>query len=190
MSDFNNTYGIITENEGKGITNHKSDKGGITNSGLTYPFYAERCEVVFNIKPSMLHFRALSEDAKKALYFHFWVQLGVEQINSDAIAAFIFDFAVNSGQAIRVVQETLKSTGVAPNIIVDNVLGSQTISLINSINVNIYQAKWFLAELQLARFEYLWNLGMKDKGQRVFWAGWFKRVLLFPIQFTKFFNKK
>lgn len=177
MSNFNIAYEIVKKNEGNKITNDENDKGGETNAGITYPFYAIRAKRLFGVSPSLVHFRNLSEDSKRKIYQDFWRELNIEKINSDVIASFIFDFAVNSGQAVRIIQKTIQQNAVS-DIKPDNIIGQVTIASINAATEQLGE-HYFLCLLKLDRLAYLHKIGMEDKSQRKFWAGWFRRVLEF-----------
>lgn len=178
MSKFAEAHEIISLNEGNKITNDKHDKGGLTNAGITYPFYRDRCERVFKVKPSLAHFKALSDEAKQEIYKDYWNGLALDMIYNSLIAAFIFDFCVNSGKAIREIQEMLNAK-FGCNVKIDNVLGLETIAAINIITSS--KAELLYCEMKLTRLKYMWELGMEDKTQRTFWPGWFKRVLFFGM---------
>ena len=129
---FSYALNIVLQDEG-GFTNDPDDPGGATNFGMTqkdldaYRESNPKSVLPYNVKD-------LTHDQAETYYKKcWWDKYNYNAIQSLEIAAKIFDLAVNMGaiEAHKLVQRALYFSGY--RVIVDGVLGTKTLSAINSI---------------------------------------------------------
>jgi lysozyme family protein len=141
-----------------GYVNDPDDPGGETNFGIskrTYPNF---------------HIRSLTRDQAKEIYYRDWWQFyGYGMIANDAIAAKVFDLAVNMGasRAHKLLQKAVNKTSPS-GLAVDGKLGMLSLAAIND---HPY-AEHLLDALKLTAVEYYLGLN-KSK----YLAGWVRRAL-------------
>ena len=153
--------------EGAEYTNYPSDKGGPTKYGITLktlrtiPFYAEAdAEDVKNLTP----------EAAKTIYSNMYVTPFLF-VTNPIIFKFLFNGAVQHGVAgmVRILQSSM-------NIPVDGILGQRTKAAVLARSSDSETAQIFLARLVAARCNYYADILHKNESQRVFAAGWMRRI--------------
>jgi type VI secretion system secreted protein VgrG len=109
-------------------------------------------------------------DAKKIYKAKYWDANKIDQIEDGDVRYFIFDFVVNSGKAIKILQKTINQLSNS-NISVDGKMGISTINAINSMEPSV-----LYNGLKNARLEYFNYLVQIDSSQKKFLRGWKNRV--------------
>lgn len=139
-------------NEG-GYINHKNDRGGETNMGITKKYYPD--EDIKNLT---------RERAVAILYRDYWLKYKINTLPIE-ISDIVFDNAVVQGQstAIRNLQKAL-------NIKVDGIIGPQTINALRGVNYKKLK-KIFSEKANAVEDEYQKN----DPTQKIFQKGHQKR---------------
>ncbi|TDD77140.1 glycoside hydrolase family 108 protein [Flavobacterium caseinilyticum] len=166
MEKFNKAFEIIIGIEG-GLADHKNDRGGLTNYGISQKSFPD------------LDIRNLTIDAAKKIYYsNYWK---TAQMNLDLIdeknAIELFDIAVNMGvgTASRMFQNGLnlmnRNQKDFPDLKVDGLAGKDTIGAYNKVNKDILFK--VLNGLQFSRYV---SICEKDKTQEIFFNGWMHRV--------------
>ena len=92
--DFKKALNFVIQAEG-GKSNHKADKGGKTNLGITQATYDE-----YNKKRNlpMKDVNNITEnEASKIYYEDFWKKSGAKNLQDKSIGLMLFDAAVNHG---------------------------------------------------------------------------------------------
>ena len=92
--DFKKALNFIKQVEG-GYSNHKADKGGKTNFGITQLTYDE-----YNRKrklPTKEVKNITENEVSKIYYEDFWKKSGAKDLNDKALGLMLFDSAVNHG---------------------------------------------------------------------------------------------
>ncbi len=150
----------------KGYSNKKSDRGGATMVGVTIATYTAYRRK-FGIKVTSV------EDLKKIDYrtwrnilkTMFWDKWKADNINNQSMAELVVDWVWGSGLwGIKNPQQCLGVTD-------DGVVGSQTITAINSCNQSaMYRRIW------KRRRDYYYGIVARDSGQRVNLQGWLNRL--------------
>jgi len=156
---FEDVIDFVLAHEG-GYCNNCSDRGGETNYGISKRQYPE------------LDIRSLTKERAKEIYkSDFWDKWRFSEINDIDICAKVFDLSVNMGQsaATKVTQNALAALGI--NVAIDGILGSATLSAINSCNKDS-----LLHELKSYAYQYYLNISMRDPTQSKFLAGWRARA--------------
>ncbi|MBQ7286427.1 MAG: hypothetical protein IJW73_01545 [Candidatus Gastranaerophilales bacterium] len=92
--DFKKALNFIKQVEG-GYSNHKADKGGKTNFGITQLTYDE-----YNRKRKLpiKEVKNITENEVSKIYYEdFWKKSGAKDLNDKALGLMLFDSAVNHG---------------------------------------------------------------------------------------------
>ena len=162
MADFNIAIKDVfsPRNEGSTFSNVSSDLGGATKYGVSKRFY-----------PQVDIVNLTEEQAAKIWKDSFWTPNRLEEINDQEIANKLLNMIGNSNTAIKQIQIALLKLGV--RVKVDGVIGSATITAINSSNPIA-----LLALFKLERIEYYLNIVDSKPDQLANLKGWTRRVLL------------
>lgn len=151
--NFDQAFDKLIGHEG-GYVNHKDDKGGATNWGVT--------ESVARSAGYIGDMRDLTLDKAKAIYrTSYWTPIRADQL--PAILRYsVFDACVNSGvsQAIKWLQRSL-------NVVDDGLIGPATLSA-----ANFNDARATLAHFNGHRLEFMAGL----PNWPAFGRGWARRV--------------
>lgn len=175
MANFNTAYELTLKNEG-GYSNHPRDKGGETYAGIARNYYPKwpGWQTIDEIKKTGpiktgKRFTQLSQAVKDFFYNEYWTKrINGNAINNQAIANFVYDFAVNSGKASLIINKTI---GAKQN----TTLKSDSIAIINASNPGkIFQ------QLYDARMAYVKTLDDYD----VFGKGWENRIKKYKKEIT------
>lgn len=162
MADFADAIGPLFLAEG-GLSNHPDDKGGQTYKGIARKFH-----------PSWAgwYYVDRGEDVPDRLVIdfyraEFWLPIKADSIMSQRIANALFSYAVNAG-----VSPAVKLAQQAVCVDDDGVPGRITLFALNSVDPEI-----FLAKFALARIRHRIEVCKKDPSQRQFLVGWISRDL-------------
>ncbi len=139
-----------------------------TNHGISARFY----ENILGYPPSKSDMKNLSsQDAKSIFRQYFWNANNASKINSQAVANTIVDHEVNAGRGVELAQKVLHHYFGFTNLIIDGIVGQNTLNAINSINprefVEIYNEQ---------RADYYRSIGGK------FLEGWLNRLTKFAYE--------
>ena len=155
---FNKTLALEGE-----YVNDPDDPGGETKWGISKKAYPD------------LDIDALTLNGVKYLYRRdYWEALYLGMICNQAIAAEIFDTAVNMGQriSIRIVQRALNFLG--ENLVEDGIIGPKTISALNDWASRDQRALFVcLNGFQFMRYV---EITSYKPGLKRFSRGWTKRI--------------
>lgn len=171
MADINKLIPFIFKWEG-GWSNHKNDKGGATNMGVTIATwkrhgYDKNRDGVIDAKDLKLITR---EDAVRILRIY-WNKWKADQINNQSIANILVDWVWGSGaNGIKIPQRIL---GVKQ----DGIVGPKTIEAVNK-----YEQKTLFDKIHKAREQYFRDICRRDSTQYVFLNGWLNRLNNFKFQ--------
>lgn len=167
MANFSQFFPTLLKHEG-GFVNDPNDKGGATNLGVTFAVWLKNgydkdgdgdidVNDLKKITPVDAQFIA------KKLY---WDKVAGDQIKSQSVAEFIFDFAYNSGpaKAIKKTQEAI------PGLVADGVIGPKTIAAINA-----QDPKTLFNKLKASREAYFRAIVAGNPSQAKFLKGWLNR---------------
>jgi len=164
MANFGIAIEIVLKNEG-GISNHKNDKGGLTQFGITFKLFKIYAKSL-GLEPTAEALKNISyKDAKEIYFQEFWQKMKGNEWKDQQLANIVFDAFVNSGA--RAIQLLQKHLGVN----CDFKVGPQTLAAINSANPKV-----LFNSYKEARIMYYEGLVKKDPTQEDFIDGWKNRV--------------
>lgn len=136
MASINKYINTLLSAEG-GYVDHKNDRGGATNRGITLRTWEryghdKNGDGIISKEDIKL---ITEQDAIDIYKLQYWDTLRADEIRSQSVANILFDFGVNSGvsRAIKSVQWIL-NTRHRKDIAVDGIIGPQTIGAINSVS--------------------------------------------------------
>lgn len=171
MSNYNKAIAFTLKYEG-GYVNDPEDRGGETYRGITrknhpnWPGWAK----IDEIKPVHGVIIPELEDEVNDFYRDKYWGL-IENICNGGVAAFVFDWKVNSGfHAIEALQKIIGAK-------VDGVLGNNTILKTNNYNGSL------LSELIAARRKFVADIVRRSPIQKKFLNGWLNRIAAFEASF-------
>jgi len=152
----------ILRREG-GYVDHPDDRGGCTKYGVT----VETLGLWRGKAATCADVALLTEDEAREIYRVRYIQQpGFAAVRDDQLRALLIDWGVNSGPrtAIRELQRILGVT-------VDGTLGPQTRAALE-----VRESSEIFRLLLQARLYFVANLVQRFPAQRVFAAGWMRRI--------------
>ena len=179
MANFETALERTLKHEG-GYVNHPNDPGGETYRGVSrknWPGWAgwDLIDDGKLLRSGPGRGSLLDENAHLQVLVHDFYKLNFWQyaaILNDAVAAKVFDMAVNMGskRAHMLLQHALAGVGRAVSI--DGVVGPKTIAAVNAAEpVALY------LELAARQAEFYAGLVAKDSTKSVFLLGWMRRAV-------------
>jgi len=147
MTDFNIAFQLTLGHEG-GLSDNSVDPGGLTYKGISqinFPGWEGWDIVEAVMKNSTIENATkyldtsivLQSKVKDFYLAHFWIGTNIQAIPTQALANTLFDIAVNNGAStsISYLQKSLQllaTISSASKISIDGVLGSNTLSVLQS----------------------------------------------------------
>jgi lysozyme family protein len=195
MTDFMTAFNKALSNEGY-ISSNPADKGGFTYKGIsrikhpTWPGWKIKDSIYrstdlsrsrdYKSVQQLYNNTALQTAVTNFYRTEFWNKIQGDLLPSQLIADELFDSSINLGVPVasEFLQKTInllnRNTNLYPDITVDGIIGSQTLSALNkcmSANgekllfnlLNFYQAKRYIEIME------------RDRTQEIF-IGWFNRI--------------
>lgn len=167
MADVNRLAPFILKWEG-GFVDHKNDKGGATNMGVTIATWRQNGydkDGDGDIDVADLKLLTKQDVVNRILKPHYWDRWKADQIISQPIANILVDWVWGSGKWGVIIPQRLLGLQT------DGVVGQLTIAAVNKQN----PAELF-ARIKTARVEFLNNIVKNDPSQSVFLRGWINRL--------------
>jgi lysozyme family protein len=166
----------VLRHEG-GFVNHKNDRGGATNLGITQDTlsgYLGRPATIQDVKN-------LTKETAAKIYKRNYYYAPKIDLLPDLIEPIIFDIAVNSGsgRAIKMLQQALFDKGY-PVGLADGVIGKKTIQYANDwVNALGVIAVNTLVEYRIKFYK---TIIARNPSQKVFEKGWLARAESFRVE--------
>lgn len=169
MPDYRDAIKKVLEHEG-GFVNHKADKGGPTNWGVTQAVYDKYIQEVTknpSYKSTIAEIQNMPIGNALAIYKkNYWDVIQGDKITRYAIAAAIFDQAINRGP-VAAVKQAQRLLGLTD----DGKVGPTTLSYLNKVD----EAKFLASYLAASKTAYQ-QIVANNPSQAVFLTGWLNRV--------------
>jgi lysozyme family protein len=154
--NFESALEMVLEVEG-GYVNHKKDKGGATNKGITLATLKRH-----NPKATITDLKIISNEMLRKIYYEdYWLKASCDKL-PHGLDILVFDTAVNSGvyRAVIILQAIC---GVKQ----DGIIGKQTLAAIESFDKRLLLLQYFYDRVIFLK---------KISTYPVFGKGWRKRV--------------
>lgn len=162
MAKYEEAFQALMKEEGIGLSDNPADKGGQTFAGISrknWPKWDGWRFVDTGVAPP-------TQLVRDFYFDKFWMPIKGDQVNDQQVANALFSQYVNMGEtAIRLAQGVLGT-------VADGKIGPKTLAALNAFSPERFRDRFALA--MVARYL---GIGLRDKSQRVFWAGWFSRAL-------------
>lgn len=175
-TSFQKAYKYIQHNEGT-YANNPLDKGGETYRGISRKYNKKWFGWQYVDKQKN---KQQNDTIHKAdfwaldYYLDVWVDNRFDEIENHKLAAYLFDYRINSYYGVRSLERILHKKGFIVNI--DNQLDSKELLCINLINPDI-----LLKELSATRVNFYKQLVSKNEDQRPFLGHWLQRARLHTL---------
>jgi lysozyme family protein len=157
---------IVTEG---GYVDHAADRGGCTKFGITRETLADwrgmtagqiTCDDIARI----------TMDEAKTIYRVRYVEgPGFTHIHDERLRTLLVDFGVHSGT-----RRAIKALQIAVGVGADGVIGPQTLAALERVGIDLAYR-----QVLRQRGELIADLLQSDPSQRVFAAGWLRRLMAF-----------
>ena len=167
MADVNKLAPYILKWEG-GFVDHKADKGGATNMGVTIGTWRQNGydkDGDGDIDVIDLKLLTKQDVINRILKPHYWDRWKADQIISQPIANILVDWVWGSGKWGIIIPQRL--LGVES----DGVVCQQTIMAVNK-----QSPAGLFARINTARLTFLNDIVKNNPSQRVFLKGWINRL--------------
>ena len=171
MADVKLYIPLVFKWEGK-ISNHPSDKGGLTNMGVTWGTYTTLAKKVLGIEPTKDNFYKLTKPQVEMIITYYWNQVKGNDIKDQRIANIVADWYWGSGTTgNKWVNGTLKKYFNIPMPKNAGAISYDTVKSLNKVN----QDKLY-NYLTIEHKTFIDNIVKADKSQIVFYEGWINRL--------------
>lgn len=166
MADIKLLAPKIAKWEG-GFVNHKYDRGGATNKGITIGTFARYRADRGLEKPSVDDLRDISdEEWMDVLKTYYWDRWRADDINNQSIANLLVDWLWASGvYGIKYPQQVL-------GVVSDGIVGKNTLGAVN----NYPDAEELFERLWNRRKDHFEAIVRNNATQGVFLRGWLNRL--------------
>lgn len=171
MTSVNDMIEDILVREG-GYVNHKNDRGGATNHGVTIGTYGR----YLGHKATIAQVKAMSKDTARDIYKKLYYERPRLHLLHGAIQAQMFDCSINHGSRnpIKWLQK-ITNQAIDAKLKVDGMIGNKTAAAVNEF-VDMAGAKVSNSAMVEERTEFYQRLIKRKPSQAVFRRGWMRRA--------------
>lgn len=168
MANFEPAYEAMIRDEG-GYRLHtvEGDRGGTTYAGIARNFNPSWPGWEFIDRGETPPTAMVREWYRQ----NYWLPIQGDQITKQAIAASLFNFAVNTSAAGRPTV-AVKLAQIVVGATPDGVLGPKTLAALNACN-----EEWFVLRYALAKIARYAEICNRNRSQSKFLLGWINRTL-------------
>ncbi len=166
---------VILRHEG-GYVDHKNDRGGATNWGITIGTYSKW----LGREATKDEVRNMDRETAITIYKQkYYYGPGINSI-PHPVQAQVFDIGVNSGpkRAVKMVQRVVNLAGFGP-IGADGIIGPRSIKAITEAQDKM--GNYFNNALVEERVKFYNRIVERNSSQKVFLRGWLKRANSFNL---------
>jgi lysozyme family protein len=177
MGTYDDPIGIILEHEG-GYVNHKNDKGGPTNFGVTQATYGKW----LGREASIEDVKSMTVETAREIYeTRYLTGPRIHTLPSPYPQVLILDMAVNHGprNAVRMMQRTVNLAGFGP-ISVDGIMGPGTRGATERAQEAM--GNYFQNAIVEERIKFYHRIVERNPSQSVFMKGWLRRANSFMLE--------
>jgi len=170
-TSFQYSYRLLLEHEGNWV-HHPDDKGGETYRGIARKFNPNWYGWRFIDKIKNKQRYQNIEDANfwvQDYYLDIWVKEGWRGIKDKEMAAYLFDFRINSYYGIREIKKVINT--FIPGTPINNQFTVETTVLINTID-----SHEFCESIRKHRVRYYNNIVYNHPKQAIFLKHWLQRT--------------
>lgn len=177
MANFDIVLKFVLNNEG-GYSNNEKDSGGATNFGISSKFLENnnlwRYDKNGNGVIDTEDMKILSEEDAGFIYKMLWDKYQYGLIESDDVAAHVFDMSVNAGQhqAILLLQRAYNMISHGEKLIEDGIVGNKTLTAINAVKATSLLMNAFIKQ----RLDFYHKIIAKHPEYKIFEKGWERRA--------------
>lgn len=166
---------VVLDHEG-GFVNHKRDRGGPTNFGVTQKTYSH----YLGRKATLDDVRNMTEETAREIYERNYYTGPRIHTLPDPPQTLVLDMAINHGprNAIKMLQRVVNSAGFGP-MTVDGVIGPMTRKGVEKAAKAM--GKHFQNALVEERIRFYNRIVASDPSQKVFIKGWLNRAETFRL---------
>jgi lysozyme family protein len=184
MADFAAAVPVIFVHEG-GLADNPHDPGGITNFGITIPFFFDKVggQVVWHDAVVQRYFghpgpvgradiRGLTKDLAGQIYLNeIWTPNRYGELADQYVGTKVFDTTVNMGEKRGEAFAQQAANRLGASLAVDGQLGSISMTVINALDPNALLTQYCL--LQREAYE---HIVLIHPGEAVFLKNWLARA--------------
>lgn len=150
----------------KGYANDPADKGGVTQTGVTFSTFTKFRKQTGRAKPTVTDLRNITfNEWREVLTLFFWDKIQAQAINNDNVACMIVDWFWGSGAW------ALKNSQKVLGVKQDGIFGVKTLAAINGWR---YGSKHLWNALKTERVAYYKRIAKGSQAK--FLKGWLNRV--------------
>lgn len=171
MAKFDPAFEKMILNEG-GYKLHevKGDRGGLTYAGIAQNFHPKWTGWgIINLRD--MNNPDLTSHVFEFYKEKFWDRIKGDEIESQEMAATIFDFAVNAG-----VRTASKLAQIIVSAAPDGIIGEISVQLLNDVRSE-NNDELFIVEYALAKIARYAEICKRDPVQKKFLLGWINRTI-------------
>lgn len=158
MTTYNEIIPRILEREG-GFVDHKNDRGGPTNYGITQRVYREWKGADADVKN-------ITKSEASQIYLEYYWKPSKAELLPESIRDIHMDAAVNHG-----VSRANKLLQAAAGVDQDGVVGNKTLEAVNEMDARLLKCRYIAA-----RYAFYGQIILRDRSQTAFIAGWMARM--------------
>ena len=166
MADYASIKQFILSWEG-GYVNHKNDKGGPTNKGVTWSVWSAYARKK-GFTPTISNLKAITDAQWDEIFTpNYWSPFKASKILDQNIATLLVDWGYCSG-VTTVIKKVQRYLGLKA----DGIVGPKTLGAINDADsqYRLFAALWDL------RSKFLSDIVKRNHSQEVFLTGWMNRL--------------
>lgn len=175
MTSYDDPIGLVLEHEG-GYINHKNDRGGPTNFGVTQKTYSRW----LGRPASIEDVKNMTEETAREIYESLYLSGPRIHTLPDPPQTLVLDMAINHGprNAVRMLQRVINMAGFGP-ISTDGVIGPKTRRALERAVSEM--GNYFQNALVEERVKFFHRIVQRDPSQEVFLRGWLRRAESFRL---------